>query len=200
MNQRCILEGKAFTTSKNEQILVRFLQEHGLKLRIARDSVHLERRALKGTREIKSRHHAIAALNSMAEHENYAFKPRGDQVATACDLINKKTSSNRRIQADCLIQLKEKSKVHVALDDIVKNLDEQHSFEAWTQPGSRLGQSPASRCTPPHMDRAHSTKLSEVVASKAPKSFKLETAAEEKNFQRVTAESLSKNAAVTPEH
>ena len=66
----------------------------------------------------------------MVEHENYALKPRGDQAVTACVLKNQKTFSIKKIQANFLIQLKEKSKVYVAPDDIVKNLNEQHGFEA----------------------------------------------------------------------
>ena len=108
-------------------------------------------------------------------------------------------SSVGRIQADCLSQFTSKSKFHIAYDDTASDLIEQHSLEAWTQPGSSPDQPTASMCTPPHMGEAPSTEPHEVVASMAPKSFKLAVATEAKIQGSVTAESERKNGDVSPE-
>ena len=131
---------------------------------------------------------AIAALMTMARYENFS-----DNQAM-------KASSVGTIQADCLNQFTSKSKLQIAHEDIVKDVIEQHSLEAWTQPGSRLRQSPASRCTLLFMDRAPSTKPDEVAVSKAPTPLEEETATEEKIYQRMTSESWRQNAALSIEH
>ena len=83
-------------------------------------------------------------------------------------------------------------------EDLVKDLIEQHSFEAWTQPGSSLRQPPASRYNLLPMDSAPSAKPDKVVVSKPLTSFMVETATEAEIQEGVTPESWKKNVAVIP--
>ena len=165
---------------KNELIIVCNLEAQELELRIARGTFQLDPSALTEILESKCRLQAIAALMTMAKHQSFSDKPSGDQATIACALKNRIAFSVGRIQAYFFSDFTSKSKVLITHDGMVSDHNEQHSFEEWTQPGSRLDQSQACRCTLPHMDRAPSTIVQEVVVSIAPESFKLVTATEAK--------------------